>query len=276
MISWKRRLYRERRRLIAIALMSFIAGLVLGMNDDRVLFGIPFQVVYGLAFVAILTPVLMIIALVFPSIRNTTESVAFSLPFVCWMKQYGTSSDGAALQNVIAVLSILFLYLVFAVYAGGWLDRYLPARRRTFFSKVKTGLSPEELWPFMVVTPDTVDTYGGQKTVSMTWVDPGVSFVETEQFDDHSRIEEMTTIETCEPDTHFRGRFESLSSKADANGKSGVLERKFNKASKGTQLVSSRSYDRSSPIMAFRLWLDDSFGRFDDEYVLRAEQLSGL
>ncbi len=276
MISLRRRLFRERRRLVAIALMSFTAGLVLGMNDDRLLYGIPFQLVYGLAVATIVTPILMLIAMVFPNIRNATESVAFSLPFVCWMDLYGNSSEGAALQNVIAVLSILFLYLVFAVYAGGWLDRYLPAKSRTFSSKVKTGLSPDELWPFLVVTPDTVDTYGGEKTVSMTWVEPGVSFIETEQFDDHSRIEEMMRIESCEPDTRFRGRFESLSSKAEVNGTSGVLERTFNKTSKGTQLVSSRSFDRSSPIKDFRLWLDDSFGRFDDENVLRAEKLSGM
>ncbi|WP_170572241.1 hypothetical protein [Ruegeria atlantica] len=275
MISIRRRLYRERRRIVIISLLTLIAGLVAGLNDDRVVYGIPFQLAYGIAYLVILTPVLLVIALVFPSIRSATETVAFSLTFISLMHLYGSRPDGSGFENAMFVLSILFGYLVFSVYAGGWLDRYLPSAKRTFSSKVKTALSPNELWPFLVVTPDTVDTYGGENTVSMVWVDQGVSYIETDQLGDHSQVQEMMTIEVCELDKRFRGRFQSLSAKKGASGISGVLERRFIWTAKGTQLVSTRSFDQSSPILDFRAWLDDSFGRYDDQYVGRAEKLSG-
>lgn len=276
MVSLKRRLFRERRRFLIIALMTFIAGLVAGIDDDRIVFGIPFQLAYGVAFTLILTPVLMTIALLFPSVRTATESVAFSLPFICWMGLYGAGYEGSGFEASSTVLTLMFLYLVFAVYGGGWLDRFLPARRRAFDSKVITRLAPDELWPFLVVTPDTFDTYGGEKTVSMKWVEPGVSFVEVEQVDDLTRIEEMQTIEQLEPDARVRVRFQALSAKETADGASGWMARKFERTANGTRLFSTRCFDRTSPTAGFRMWVDDTFGRSDDEYVSRAEQMSGL
>lgn len=92
MISLRRRLYRERRMLVAIALLMFIEGPVAGINEDRVLLGIPLQ-------------------------------------------------------------------LTCAVYGCGWLDRFFPARSRTLYNKVRIRLSPEVIWSFLVVTPDTVDAF---------------------------------------------------------------------------------------------------------------------
>ncbi|MCG7521232.1 hypothetical protein [Ruegeria sp. Ofav3-42] len=275
MISLKRRLYRERRRFIVIALMTFIAGLVAGMNDDRIVFGIPFQLAYGAAFLLLLTPVLMAIALFFPAVRMATESVAFSLPIICIYLAIG-KTDSSFSEFFFIVVAIMFCQLTFSVYGGGWLDRFLPSRKRTFQSKVRTRLTPEEVWPFLVVTPDTVDTYGDENTVSIEWRKPGVSFVEVSQIDDLTRVEELQVIEQFEPNAQFRVRFEALSAKKGTNGSSGTLERTFQKISFGTALQTTRSFDYMSPTASFRMWLDDGFARFDDKYVARAEQMSGL
>ncbi|WP_170759438.1 hypothetical protein [Ruegeria lacuscaerulensis] len=166
--------------------------------------------------------------------------------------------------------------MTFSVYGGGWLDRFLPVRKKTFHSNVRTRLTPDELWPFLVVTPDTVDAYGDENTVSIEWVKPGESFVEISQIDDLTRVEELQTIEQFEPDAQFGVRFKALSAKEGTIGSSGTMERKFTETPYGTDLRTTRSFDQMSPTASFRMWLDDGFARFDDKYVLRAEKMSGL
>ncbi len=275
MISLRRRLFRERRRLVAIALMMFVAGLVAGINQDRVVFGIPFQLACAVAFLLLLTPVLMAIALLFPKVRTATESVAFSLPVICIFLVI-EKSDSSFTEFFFLVVAIMICQLTFAVYGGGWVDRFFPARSRTFYSKVRTRLAPEELWPFLVVTPDTVDTYGDENTVSIEWVEPGASFLEVSQVDDLSRVEELQTIEQFELGVKLGVRFKAMSSKEGTNGSSGRMTRTFEETSTGTDMQTTRSFDRMSPMASFRFWLDDGFARFDDKYVARAEQLSGL
>ncbi|WP_170399717.1 hypothetical protein [Ruegeria arenilitoris] len=275
MISFKRRLYRERRRLVAIALMMFIAGLVAGINQDRFVFGIPFQLACAVAFLVLLTPVLMTIALLFPNVRTATESVAFSLPVICIIFVV-EKLDSSFSEFFIFVVVIMICQVTFAVYGGGWVDRFFPARSRTFYSKVRTRLSPEELWPFLVVTPDTVDTYGDESTVSIEWVEPGESFVEVSQVDDLTRVEELQTIEQFEPGVQFGMRFKALSAKEGTSGSSGTMARTFEETPTGTDLQTTRSFDHMSPMASFRFWLDDGFARFDDKYVARAELMSGL
>ena len=270
-----RRLYRERRRVGVAAVVTFLAGLLAGMSDDRIVFGIPFQLAYAVAFLVILTPVLMSIVLIFPAIRTGVDSVTFSLPIISvYLWVLGTDSSFA--KVVFLIIAIMFGELILMIYGGSWLDKFLPAKQHVFRSRSKSKLQPEELWPFLVVTPDTVETYGGENTVSMKWVEQGVSYVETEQVDDLTRIEELQTIEQLEPDTQIRVRFQVQSAKEDTLGTSGMMERRFDRTTGGTQLVCTRMFDRTTPMVSFRLWLDDTFGRADDQHILRAEQRSGL
>lgn len=72
------RIYRERRRLLLVTALAFLAGYIFYLRADTQLFGLPVPVVTGAIYAGIVGPTALFFCLVLPSIRFMIEAVAVS------------------------------------------------------------------------------------------------------------------------------------------------------------------------------------------------------
>ena len=266
-----KRLYRERRRLSVVAAVTFLGGFLAFYKSSTVVFGIPMPILAGLAFMFGLTAFLMGLVVLFPSIRHSAESVALSIPVLSLMGVFSSTDEGG-LSTSTSIYGLLLAYLFMTVYAGAWVDKYLPRRPHTFRSRALSKLRREELWPYLTVTPDTVDTYGSENTISMEWIEPGVSFREVERSGDLAKVEEVATIEANEANSHYRKAFVVADATENAPVSSGYYEVKLSNGGPGTYLETVREFDRVTIRARLFTWIDDAFGRQDDLYIQQAER----
>ncbi len=265
-----KRLYRERRRLTIVAAATFLGGYFAFFNSTSVFLGIPFPIIAGLAFMVGLTTALVILVVLFPKIRHSAESVALSIPVLSLMGAFSSDVDGG-LPTSTSVFGILLCYLIFTVYGGAWLDRYLPCRPRRLRSCATSKLPPEELWPYLTVTPDTFLDYGSKDTLSMEWIDPDVSYREIERSGELAKIEEINTIEVNEPHHRYRFTFEVPDATETAPVSQGSYEFRMTQNGHGTTLGIVREFDRVSIRAQLLIWIDDAMGRLDDQKIRDAE-----
>lgn len=266
---WKR-LYRERRRLGIIAGLSFATGIIAFSGKGGSIFGIPFTLFSGFAFMAGLTPALALIALCFPKIRNTTESVALSTALIFLAGALVNGPEGAAVSGSTSLMGLMLMYLVFMVYGTAAIDRYLPRRVTRFHSSANSALSPDGLWPYVASTPDTAESFRPEKVILSEWVEEGSVFREVFRDGDVQKIEEMCEIQEITPPYRYRYRFVAdATDKAD--GASGTIDRTLAERPDGCRLTTAREYDRLTIRQGLYLWIDDAFGREDDATVDRAE-----
>lgn len=122
-----KRLFRERRRLAIVAILTFLAGYLAFYKNDNTVFGWPMPLVASVGFMVPLTLSFAILVSLFPKVRHAAESCALSLPVLSLMGAFSDASDGG-IATSSNVLGILFVYLFATLYAGPWLDRYLPRR----------------------------------------------------------------------------------------------------------------------------------------------------
>ncbi|MEP1698826.1 MAG: hypothetical protein ABJJ69_20040 [Paracoccaceae bacterium] len=268
-----KRLFRERRRVVIVALVTFLGGYISFFSRTSHFLGLPFSIVAGLAFMVILTAFLMALAILFPKIRHTAESVAVSIPVLSLMGAFSGEEDGG-LSTYTSVFGILLCYLIITVYGGAWVDRFLPCRPKQLRSFTTSNLKPDELWPYLTVTPDTFKDYGTADTLSMDWIEPDLSFRVVSRIDDIAKIEEIHTIEVNEPFQHFRFSFEAPDATEEASVSCGTKTLKFIPVGRTTRLETIREFDRVSIRAQLMNWIDDGCGRLDDDLVdyVEAEQ----
>lgn len=266
---WKR-LYRERRRLGIIAGLSFITGIIAFSGKSGEIFGIPFTLFAGFAFMAGLTPAMALTMLCFPKIRNTTESVSLSVMIIFLADAMVNGSEGPAVSGSTSLIGMMFMYLVFIIYGTPALDRYLPRQKMRFHSSASSALLPERLWPYVASTPDTAAHIHPEETILSEWIEEGSVFREVSRTDDIRKIEEVREIQIFAPPRNYRFRFVA-DAKDNADGASGTMEIALSLRDNGCRLTTIREYDRLTFRQGIYLWIDDTFGRDDDMTVTRAE-----
>lgn len=74
----RHRIYRERRRLLVVTVLAYLAGAIFYLRADASLFGLPVPVVTGAIYAGIVGPAALFFCLVMPSIRFMIEAVAVS------------------------------------------------------------------------------------------------------------------------------------------------------------------------------------------------------
>lgn len=265
-----KRLFRERRRLVIVAMATFLGGYVAYFNRSSFVFGLPFSIVAGLAFMIGLTVFLMTIVILFPKIRHVAESVALTIPILSLMGVFGNASDGG-FSATTNVLGIMLSSLVVSVYGGAWMDRYLPCRPKKLRSSATSKLKPKELWPYLTVTPDTFTEYATENTISMEWIDMGIRFREIVRSGELAKVEEINTIEVNEPYQRYRFSFEVPDATEAAPVSCGSREQLLSPKGRGTKLETIREFDRVSIRSQLFTWIDDGWGRLDDEIIQHAE-----
>lgn len=72
------KIYRERRRLLLVTSLAFVAGYVFYLRADVQILGLPLPLVTGAIYAGVVGPTALFFCLVLPSIRFMIEAVAIS------------------------------------------------------------------------------------------------------------------------------------------------------------------------------------------------------
>ncbi|MEL7133632.1 MAG: hypothetical protein AAGK77_14615 [Pseudomonadota bacterium] len=270
MRTFTKRLYRERRRLAVVAVATFLAGAIAFWRHGGAVLGLPFWIVAGLAFMVCLTLALMGVVVLFPKVRHTAEAIALSIPCLSLMGAF-SNELGAGVSSLTLIWSLLLGYLFFLVYASAWLDAYIPQRPKHVKSVAISKLPPDAIWPYLTVTPDTFDTFGGASTLRMDWIEKGVSFIETERVDGLATVDEVHTIRATDAPNRYAFDFHVPDATEDAPVSAGTYEFRLIPFRGGTKLETTRAFDRVTFRAQVIMWLDDGAGRLDDDKILNAE-----
>ena len=269
-----KRLYRERRRALIVALLTFAAGAAAQWHVAVSLFGLPGWLVGGLAFMLILTPVLMALAVVFPRVRHVAEPISATLVMLAVMGVFGPGplAFGLPRPPLPNLWAFILMWIVVELYAGVWLDRITPARTLTFRSRSTSRLPPDRLWPALATTPETAHLDPDEDRIGIAWVEPGQTLRLISRQGDIAKVEELHHIDAAEPGAMYSFRFEPVDGRPDAPGTTGQRRYHLRPTGAGTEVLSERIIDRASFRGRLFVWIDDSFGRADDTRIARIER----
>lgn len=251
--------------------MTFLGGYIAFFKQAADIYGLPAPLAAGLAFMLGLTACLMILVVLFPKIRHSAEAVALSLPVLSLMGAFSGGAD-AGISSFTNVSGILLCYLIVTVYGGAWVDRYIPCTRRRVRSSATTKLSLEEIWPYLAVTPDTFADYGREGTLSMEWIEPGVSYREICRAGELAKIEEIHRIEVDEPHQRYRFAFKVPDAKETASSPQGSKEFRLSPIEHGTKLETVRE---STEYQSARGFFSGLMTRWAVLTMSNSEELSG-
>lgn len=254
-----------------VALLTFVAGAIAFAGDTTRIYNVPMPLFAGLAFLLVLSPCLMAVALLFPSIRTTAESVASSLPVLALMGVFSNWSGRSGAPSSVLIWGIILSYLTATIYGTALIDRYLPRRTFTFRTRATSWLAPETLWPYLDSTPDSDPRHIPEALVGMEWIEPGLSFRETSRINDLAQVEGIVTIKARDAAFHRRSSYVIPSAKPDAPGATGCRDYGLSGSGDGSVLHSARTYYYQTMRQILFLWIDDAFGRTDDDAIRLAE-----
>jgi hypothetical protein len=257
------RLYLERRRLAIIASFSFVGGWLAFWGDPAELLGFPMPLVAGIAFVVGVTAFCGVLIFLFPAIRHQTEATASALPLLSLSGAFAPDAGNLSIAFT-SILGLTVIYLAATLYGTNWLDRFVPRRNAVFRSRARTRLSPEELWPYVSVTPDSPPELRSPETALIEWVEPGKTFREVARMGEIAKIEEIGTIQVMDAPNRYRFAFE-VPDAANVHGCRGVYDRRLARIAGGTILETTRELDLASWRATIHIWVDDSYARLDAE-----------
>lgn len=270
-----RRLKRERRRAFVIALCVALAGFISTLGWGTFygpilwLDGLPFPLVSMVAFSIFITPLLISCALLFQPIRHVTEIVAIGLPlFIAIFGGSAFTGDGIGMTATVFSLMVL---LFAQVYGPRILNRFFILRDVRFQTKISSALAPAKLWAYCADLPDLPVEDRDENTLSIDWIQPGKTFVETIRLNGIGKIEEEKTILMSEPPNSFANSYKLLDAAPNVYPQSGSFEVNLFEHSGRTHAVLAHRYDQLPLLGWFRMWIDDACGRQSDRVVRRAE-----
>jgi hypothetical protein len=262
-MSWfLSRLNRERRRFALVALLTFLGGWLAFRGSPEALYGVRLEIVAAFAFMFGLTAALAAVVLIFPQMRSHAETIALSIPCLSLAGAFDPQLDGWA-SFLILVFGLLIIYPAGMIYGGSTLDSFVPRRNRSYRSTSTSTLTPEELWPYFCVTPDSPPEFRMENTISLEWLEPGRRFREVAHAGEGKTIEEVQTILMQEPHSLYQFHFQSVHA-PDAPGHRGVYTHRLTRTDHGTAVETLRQYDTDSWRTALFIWVDDAFSRSDD------------
>lgn len=264
------RLYRERRRFIFVAALTFLGGWLAFRTSTASLFGLPLELVAGLAFMVGLTAALMVVVLVFPQLRSYAEGVALGISVLSLMGSFDPDI-GSTESSIVLVLGFLFMFLATVLYGNRWIDGLVPRRNAIYRSVAESRLPPEKLWPYVFVTPDSAPEFRSEITISLKWIDPGKSFCEVARAGNAVTVEELLTIVTVDPGSLFQFHFQAVHD-PDNFGNRGMVTHRVTKTETGSRLDTIREFDRDSWRAALFFWIDDGWSRLDARRVCSYEE----
>jgi len=156
-----RHIYRERRRLSVVMLLSAIAGFVLAATTGAHTSGFATPLTAGLGFAAIMGAAALFTALIMPVYRSAWEAAALALLIyallIARIPSLAIESTDLALLRMLGffVATLAIHHLIY----GHWSDKLLRLRGHTERAIAVTGLERAALWPVLFPDPDTANRF---------------------------------------------------------------------------------------------------------------------
>ena len=128
-----RRVYCERKRLLFVTSLAFLAGVIFYLRTDQLIWGVPVPLVTGAIYAGVVGPAALFFCLVMPSIRFMIEAIAvsrllfslfvFSVPDICYTILASPFATAAVVVGGGAVISRLLHGRIRKLRLAGWRDR---------------------------------------------------------------------------------------------------------------------------------------------------------
>lgn len=129
-------IYRERRRLLLVTVLAFLAGVIFYLRADHYINGVHVALVTGAVYAVIIGPVALLVCVFLPSLRFMVEAVAISrLLFAIFVFAapgigYGILASPSLTALIVvgggAVISRVVHGRILREKARGWRDHILP------------------------------------------------------------------------------------------------------------------------------------------------------
>lgn len=271
----RRRIWRERRRLVFVALCMFAAGYLGNLHPpDMSVLGYSRPLAFGLTYVLVFVPATLLLALIVPSCRFSAETAALAFLLFGIAGAQDAAYNLAALSEGKGIWVLLIGFVAMSyLYTGPLLDRWTvgsPRTRRTARSR----LPAQVLWDGLVGTPPHLDRLAtSDHTVAFDYLEPGkphLRFVERQ--DRTSLLEEHQFVDEIDPPWFIRFRWHAVSADPELGYATGERQVRI------TDLGRKRRVDMvcAPRRLAIRLWaqtwLDDGMGRVLDDRVAELER----
>ncbi|MFN4098311.1 MAG: hypothetical protein ACK4GT_00905 [Pararhodobacter sp.] len=258
-----------------VALLFFLTGAIAFWPAGGTVYGLPPWLGAGLVVMVPPTAVLMALAVVFRPVRHCAEILAATMVFLVLIGALGSgrAASGEAQLLPRSAWTMLIFFLIYSIYAEKWIDRLLPKRRLTFHNHSVSRLPPARLWPALALTPETAHLDPDENRVLIEWIEPGKTLREVERISEIATVEEIQHIETSEPGSLIRHRYEAINVAPGALGASGTKTYRLRPHGSGSEVLAERVVDRTSRRAQIFEWVDDAFGRADDTRIERIERI---
>lgn len=273
-----RRLHRERRRAVTTYLLLLIAGAVTFGPTDGQFLGQPQAILGPVFFSAALGTIFLAWGLVFPAWRHGSEAGALGIVIVAVLARVFADASmfdhAFRMQTVLATVAVI--WLVDMAYTYHWLDALLPKRRVSVTARARSVLPPDRLWPALARTPETMHLDPDPVDQRIEWIEPGRRMRICAEVPGVGHIEEDQIVEQAEPGRLWSISYRVVSGPDGVAGSSGALNFRLRPGATGTEVLTRRTHDDLSLRAQLYVWIDDAFGRVDDEKLDRIAAAAGV
>jgi hypothetical protein len=121
----------------------------------------------------------------------------------------------------------------------------------------------------MHLDPDPVDQ-------RIEWIEPGRRMRIHAQVPGVGQVEEDQIVEHAEPGRLWSISYRVVSGPDGVAGSSGALSFRLRPGATGTEVLTRRTHDALSLRAKLYVWIDDAFGRVDDEKLDRIAAAAGV
>jgi len=278
MTRMTRRLFRERRRAVITYLLLLIAGAVTFGPTDGLFPGQPLAILGPVFFSAVLGTIFLAWGLVFPAWRHCSEAAALGIVIAAVLAR--VIADASILDPAFRAQTVLataaLIWLIDMAYAYHWLDALLPKRRVSIPARARSVLPPDRLWPALARTPETMHLDPDPVDQRIEWIEPGRRMRIHAQVPGVGQVEEDQIVEHAEPGRLWSISYRVVSGPDGVAGSSGALSFRLRPGATGTEVLTRRTHDALSLRAKLYVWIDDAFGRVDDEKLDRIAAAAGV
>ncbi|MEO0989568.1 MAG: hypothetical protein AAFX00_01315 [Pseudomonadota bacterium] len=274
MRKFSRRLWRDRRRHAICAALLFAAGTTV-FHGNPELFGVPFWLVAGCAFVLGSLPCLVRLCLASPNGRHACEVSAVTL-----FLQALVSGLFSAPPTEVYAVGFEFSFLAFFIVLMIVNELYLNPRFDSFARRghqiryrLTSHLPTKVLWDGLVGTPPHKDRLANANITRFEYLGPDTQDRRlVEYMEPGALLEEHQFVDEIDAPHHIRFRWQAVDGNPDGNFSSGFKDVRITDHVGAYRTVDVVQAAQAHPWRAVVMnWIDDSFGRHNDEAVAELE-----
>ncbi len=220
MKSLQRRIFRERRRLIIVAVLCALAGYIMFLNDTRHVMAFPMPTVASVAFGVGFSLVALVVCLIQPSFRFAAEILGLTLFLYALISAYvpSISLESAPIPVLIMIMFMIAAQTLYHLIYGSWSDKFMRQKLHVDRATALSALDRQDLWLNFYPDPRNVENYFDQTVEEMGFVDDERDMIHiVNRFRDGLFREVVAQFDQVKPGWSFRYEYEVLGAEEIAN-----------------------------------------------------------